>query len=565
MGLKDTNKTKGNLQIKMTLFVTSAVLLVSAVALSIISGHVSDNYESMLQERLDDDITAISRIMEQRLLRVEESTAVIANLASQQIGGRQEIDSILCRGLNAFNDILGVSMIFKRGWIPEVEGYYERYAYYNDDDEIKLKTYINGDELDTDPDWVWCYQDGRSFWSDIDTDYLSERDEICFFAPLVDKFDHRIGVVYSSVLASYFTSFVTGYKAREDIDITIMNANGTIVVPPDDYILNLPAERLLKQECIIDNIGWKVILSADREIIDRKVNRALVSMMLLIVLMFVVITMTIKYTVRFVAKPFMEEQQRIEREKAVMDNEMQLAASAQNELIPHAVPPFPDRKGIDVSACLHPARKVGGDLYDYFISGDRLYFCIGDVSGKGLQGSLFMAATHYLFRSAVGEVSVGDAARQMNNSLCTDNAQCRFVTFWMGCLDLVSGVLQYINAGHDSPFLIRDGKVDFLPLSEDMPFGVLEEMEYVQQSVTLMPGDSIFLYTDGVTEAMNADGHEFGREKLLETVAEVAGENVHRLIEEVLFSVRRHSDGTEQSDDITMLCLKFIKKETKQQ
>lgn len=549
--LKGKNK---NLQVRMTVLVTVAVLSVSSVILLIIASWVQKDYETMVQDRISDDLTAITRIMEQKLMGIEETTHTMAALASQSLDDPQAVDSVLSHSLRAMDNVRGVSMIFRKGWRPQ--GYYERYAYRDNSGKIILETYINGDELERDSDWVISYHQGRSAWSKIDTVYVNTDDIISFVVPLDDKDGKRVGLAYSAIQTSYLTSFVTEYKTRKDIDISIYKADGSMVVAPDDYILHLSPEEMIVQESTIDHIGWKVVLSADRKVISAGTRKAMLMMALLFLLMFLVIYLAISLTVRFVAKPFIERQQRTDREKAVMENEMNLAAGAQKELIPHVFPPFPDRKEIDLSACLHPARMVGGDIYDYFISAGNLYFCIGDVSGKGVQASLFMAAAHYLFRSLTVGESIAHAAEKINSSLCKDNEQCRFITFWMGRLDLSSGVLEYVNAGHDSPILLRDSQVTTIPDSENVPLGVMDETEFTSGTFTLMPDDILFLYTDGITEAMDATGHEFGKARLNEALGNVAGADTTIIIENVLGKVRQHSSGVDQSDDITMLCLK---------
>ena len=538
--LKGKNK---NLQVRMTVLVTAAVLSVSSIILLITASWVQKDYETMVQDRISDDLTAITRIMEQKLMGIEETTHTMAALASQSLDDPQAVDSVLSHSLRAMDNVRGVSMIFRKGWRPQ--GYYERYAYRDNSGKIILETYINGDELERDSDWVISYHQGRSAWSKIDTVYVNTDDIISFVVPLDDKDGKRVGLAYSAILTSYLTSFVTEYKTREDIDISIYKADGSMVVAPDDYILHLSPEEMIVQESTIDHIGWKVVLSADRKVISAGTRKAMLMMALLFLLMFLVIYLAISLTVRFVAKPFIERQQRTDREKAVMENEMNLAAGAQKELIPHVFPPFPDRKEIDLSACLHPARMVGGDIYDYFISAGNLYFCIGDVSGKGVQASLFMAAAHYLFRSLTVGESIAHAAEKINSSLCMDNEQCRFITFWMGRLDLSSGVLEYVNAGHDSPILLRDSQVTTIPDSENVPFGVMDETEFTSGTFTLMPDDILFLYTDGITEAMDATGHEFGKARLNEALRNVAGADTTIIIENVLGKVRQHSSGVD--------------------
>lgn len=550
-------KADGGLQFRMTVFITAVVLVVSSVVMVVLAHIVTEDCERILQERLSDDITAISRIMEQRLLRIEGSTNMVAALVKESLSCKEDIDTLLQRGLESMDNVYGVAIVFEKGWLPGTEGYCELYAWNSNAGTRLSGMYINGDELEDDEDWIESYVNGNSSWSEIKNYDLGREDIICYYCPLYGPECTRIGMVYSAVFLDYLTSFVTEYKTRTDIDISIYNSAGEMIVAPDEYIRELSPENLVTMENTIDNIGWKVILSADRKIIDKVVGRTLVGMSLIFALMFIVVSLVIRLTVRYVAKPYIEEQQRIQREKAVIENEMRLASKAQNELVPHIFPPFPERQDIDISACLHPARSVGGDLYDYFLSNDLLYFCIGDVSGKGLQGSLFMAATHYLFRSTAAAMPLADAARQINISLCADNEQCRFVTLWLGCLDLGTGELEYVNAGHDSPLLVRGGKTEFLQISENMPMGVLDQAEFVPGKLKLLPGDTLFLYTDGITEAMNARNEEFGKDRLFEAVSALPAESAGDLIERVLNSIRQHSSETEQSDDITMLSLRL--------
>ena len=553
---------KLRLQIRMTVYVTSAVMLVSAVALSVMTGRIRRYYEETLNDRLSENLTAITRIMEQRLLRVEDATETVSKIAQDAFSNGDRLDSLLVYSVSSIDNVKGVSIVFDKDRILCDGGYYEFFSYRDTTGKFLLETYVNDAEFEYDEAWQKCYVEGVSTWAELVSAYMKGK-VVGYYMPLTDRDGSRFGMIYSVLLESYLTSFVAEYKVRKDMDISIYRPNGTMVVAPDDYILNLAPGDMVVRETTIDNIGWKVVLSADRKIISRRVRNALISIILLMLTMLIVIYLAIRYTVRYVARPFVEEQQRVERENAVMDNEMRLAADAQNELVPNVFPPFPGRKEIDLAACLHPARKVGGDLYDYFLCDDRLFFCIGDVSGKGVQASLFMAATHYLFRSVAEKASLSDAVRQMNVSLSADNGQCRFVTFWLGCLDLCSGALEYVNAGHDAPVLLRDGAAEMLPSSENMPLGVLDEAEFISGGISLMPGDTILLYTDGVTEAMDISGNEFEKDRLLETVEDVADTDAPGIMESVLAAIRKHSDGAAQSDDITMVCLKFNGKSSK--
>lgn len=554
-GMSRRTKAEAGLQARMTMYVTLAVIVVSAGIMVLNASLFRKEFIREIDGNISEAIASTTQIIEQLMLRVEGVANTTAHILPPTLDDAAERDSVLYSSLSGMADTYAMTVVLDRGFVRNVPGYYERIALTGKDGKIRMLEHVGGDEMENDPVWQRSFVRGECGWSDPKTRKAGE--VVCYSVPLNDRSGKRIGVLSVAMLESRLTPMVTKFKARKDIDVSIFSANGDMVVAPDDYIYELAPEDLIVQERTIDHLGWKLVFSADRNIVDGKIRKALLALGILILFLFIIITAAITLTVRFVAKPFVLEQERTAREKAVMDKEMQLAASAQNELVPHVFPPFPQVGNLDLHACLHPARNVGGDLYDYFLQGNKLYFCIGDVSGKGVPASLFMAATHYLFRSAASSDNMSDAVRQMNMSLCADNGQCMFVTFWFGRLDLGSGELEYVNAGHNEPVVIRSGKAQFMPKSENMPLGVWEEAAFMSGKMRLEPDDVLFLYTDGVTEAMDSAGHEFGPEKTLEVLGAAGSSVSSDIVSEVLGQVRAHADGAKQSDDITILCLKL--------
>ncbi len=558
MSQRNEIRTRTGLQLRMTAFVTAVVLLVSAIILTVMFQLISRDYIRQLDERLADDITSITQTIEQRMLRIEDATRTMALIAPPLLEDESDIDSLLLHTFEGIDEAGGVSFVFRNGFKPDILGYYERYVRYDKDNVLRELSYVNDEDFKDNQIWLRCYGQGESFWGEPLRDSQTNHLGVCYYVPLLNEEGERIGMAYSGIRADHLTTFVTKYKAREDFDISIYSREGVMVVAPDDYIREISPEDLFTQERAIDHLGWKIILSADRNIIDREVHDALMTLTFLIILMFIVTAAAIFITVRLVARPFIERQRKTEKDKAVMENEMRLAADAQNELLPHEFPLFPENRGIDVSACLYPARDVGGDLYDYFIKDGYLCFCIGDVSGKGVPASLFMSATHYLFRSAAMQMSAAKAVGHMNDLLCAGNEQCRFVTFWFGRLDLSTGEVEYVNAGHNAPILLSGRNASTLPMSENLPLGIQSDIEFVSGRFRLMSGDGLLLFTDGITEAMDANAREFGGSRLLEVVARNPLAGASGMISDVLEAVRTHAQGTSQSDDITMLCLRFL-------
>lgn len=551
--------TEKGLRAQMTLYVTGAVLAVSAVILAIAAPIFRNRYERNLDRQLSDAIAATTSVIEKRMIGIEDATRTMASMAAlSDYRSIKELDTTVTRALKGMGeDVRTVSIVLERGRMPGFSSPYECIAYYDAEGNIRLHPYTDTEGIEGDPTWGKCYIDGQCGWSDPDTELVEGNTFIYYFCPITDTGGRRFGVAYAAILESHLTSLVTKYKARKDVDVSIYSADGKMIVAPDDYILELAPEEMIVQERTIEHLGWKMVFSVDKRIVEDLINKILLAMTLLILLTFIVMTLAIVITVRYVAEPFVRKQQKTESDKAAMDREMQLATSAQNTLVPHDFPAFPQRGEIDLHACLHPARKVGGDLYDYFLQDDRLYFCIGDVSGKGVQAALFMAAAHYLFRSVAGNLPAAEAVQQMNRSLCTGNDQCMFITFWTGCLDLRTGIVEYINAGHNAPVLVHDGKASFLPGSGSIPLGVWEDNEYTAGTFTLESGDTFLLYTDGVSEAMDQAGQEFGNSKTIEAVGSLAGSSCADIVAGILEKVRAHAGGADQSDDITMLCIKY--------
>lgn len=250
--------------------------------------------------------------------------------------------------------------------------------------------------------------------------------------------------------------------------------------------------------------------------------------------------------------------------KEKIESELKVAQDIQKGILPEILPPFPKCDYFEIDAFLHPAREVGGDLYDFFVlgEGDKVCLVVGDVSGKGVPASLFMAVTQTLHRGLAHESAL-DPARvvsQMNDALCRHNEAMMFVTYVLAVLDLKTGVMTYCNAGHNPFFIMSaDGSVRMNQGASGVPLGVMDGLEFTNESLTLQVGDTVFFYTDGVTEAMDAEGGFYGEERLQ---ALLAAENLRHVSPQVLNqtllqAVRDFAGDSEQSDDITVLSLKI--------
>ena len=228
--------------------------------------------------------------------------------------------------------------------------------------------------------------------------------------------------------------------------------------------------------------------------------------------------------------------------------------------LPKQFPPFPAQSAFDLYAALAPAREVGGDLYDFFMLDDgHLFFSVGDVSDKGVPAALFMAVTKTLMKGIAEQgLTPADVLTRVNGELCSNNEAAMFVTVACGILDIAGGELMYSNAGHNPPVLLRQGQApELLPMPPGLVLGAMEAAVYANCIVRLNPGDRLLLYTDGVTEAMDAGKRLFSEARLLLETARLADTEPRRMVEEIMAAVTAHAGGTAQSDDITVLALHF--------
>lgn len=255
---------------------------------------------------------------------------------------------------------------------------------------------------------------------------------------------------------------------------------------------------------------------------------------------------------------YMDELQRTTANKERIESELRIARDIQMGMVPKIFPPFPSRNDIDLYAVLKPAKEVGGDLYDFFIEDEKLYFIIGDVSGKGIPASLVMSVTCRLFRTMAMHVkSPEKIMASLNDTLTENNESNMFCTAFVGILDLNTGRLEYCNAGHNAPVLMDLSGVKYMDVEPNLALGLFEGFPYRAQSCTLEKGNTMFLYTDGVTEAENISKELYSDGHLLEVLGKNNGGEPVQITEVIVNDIERYSQGAEQSDDITILCLKY--------
>ena len=261
---------------------------------------------------------------------------------------------------------------------------------------------------------------------------------------------------------------------------------------------------------------------------------------------------------------YIEELKETTAEKASIESDLRIANGIQMGMLPENFPTRGDRDDVQLYASLTPAKEVGGDLFDFYFRDDKLFFCIGDVSGKGVPASLFMAVTRAVFRTTSAQESKPDRIVSVMNQMIADmNKTNMFVTLFVGVLDLPTGMLHYSNAGHDAPLLVGAG-VGELPCDSNIPVGVMPDWDYTLQEAQIYTNTTIFLFTDGLTEATSADFKLFEMERVNDVAVKALAhqqQEPQQLISLMTEAVHQFVGDAEQSDDLTMMAIQYIKKQ----
>ena len=241
-------------------------------------------------------------------------------------------------------------------------------------------------------------------------------------------------------------------------------------------------------------------------------------------------------------------------------SDLAVASEIQQAILPRIFPPFPENaQQIDIAASMNAAKDVGGDFYDFFrIDDDHISFVIADVSGKGVPAAIFMAVSRTLIRATgIRGVTPSECITYCNSLLVDESVNCMFVTAFYGIYNLRTGEVTYTNAGHNPPYVVKaDGSIHRLPITKNVLVGFVEDFQFTEDTVQLEHGDSLLLYTDGVTEAINVNCEEYGTERLKAVLARHAQSNCQEMIDAVKADVKAFAGEEEQSDDITLLAIK---------
>ncbi len=293
--------------------------------------------------------------------------------------------------------------------------------------------------------------------------------------------------------------------------------------------------------------------------ITKSSNEAILIVQKVIIPMVVVNAVGIAIFVFIILNLIKERNTELVKER--IESELRIAHDIQMGIVPKIFPPFPDRKEFDIHAVIEPAKEVGGDFYDFFfIDENHLCFSIADVSGKGVPASLFMAVAKTLVKakSRLG-ITPDKILFEVNNELSDENDSCMFVTIFCGILNTQTGEVEYSNGGHNLPYLIKNNNiVEQLENTPGMALGIICNFKYFTKKINLLKSDSLYLYTDGVNEAMDGDGNQFSYQRLEKFLKKSNNIPAKVITQNSINEIKKFTKGAAQSDDITILVLKYL-------
>lgn len=352
---------------------------------------------------------------------------------------------------------------------------------------------------------------------------------------------------YSFVIDSTGTYIIHPDKMRMlrdslEADISMPDEKGTTTAVIDGKLSWIYYRK-------VEKVEWTMAVVVPENVILFNGRMLNIIILLTMVVGLAAIYLICRYQIKEIADPFASQ-------KAAVDRELKIAHDIQMSMLPSSHPlPLPPH--LDLYASLTPARDVGGDFYDYFVRDNCLFFCIGDVSGKGVPAALVMAMARSAFRMlAENESEPNRIVDSLNDRMAHDNDLSFFITFFVGILDFDTGLLRFCNAGHKAPYILSKETITVLPVDKNLPIAAMPDWEFVAQETVLAPGTTLFLYTDGLDEAEDAQHQMFGKQRIQATLYD-APKDPHGLIEHMTQAVADYVGNNEQSDDLTMLAVRY--------
>ncbi len=505
-------------------------------------------------------MSASIKAIDLRMEKVEVATRSIATYSDDYALDSVRLRSYLQKFIESNNDIVSNFIIY-------TEPAFNRDAYWavfyyktiqKSDSVSKMSKHINPiDPSNTNERWFDLQSINDSRWS-VPYNVKGFHSLINFTVPLRKGSNGPIyAILGSEVSLLWVAEIVSGMKPDTICEIAIISSDGEYLYQSGNKHLHYRGgKRVYTKET--PQLGWTVVFTYPNRALKNIVMPYILRTFLLGAFLIVILILSLLFCIKFVAHPYMEKFRETTQARATMEEELQIASSIQLGMLPKGIPDL-KQHAIDLNAVLLPAKQIGGDLYDFVLRDDKLFFCIGDVSGKGIPAALFMSEVRSLFHTLSYRLNdPAEIVRGINLTRSDNNEQCMFCTLFMGVLDLRSHALSFCNAGHNLPIIITEDTAEWLPFESDRLLGVFSETIYQTNHYQLRPGSGLFLYTDGVTEAQNKENKMLGEDATLSTSMKLGNHlTAQKFTDGMLDAILHFTTDTEQSDDITMMYIKI--------
>lgn len=528
----------------------SALLLVSVIYYF----HIRKEALHTAQMRAEAMLKTTERIIATRMGKIEIAVNTMQSMAEYALDDPDAMFEIAGYITDANQRIMGAGIAFKEDYYPEKGHWYETYVGYQNGSDTLVSRQIGSEEHDYfQMDW---FKQGMAakegFWSNPYFDNAGGKTYmISYCCPIFDTANEAVGVICTDVSLDTLAGIVQGVSLYSHSYCTLISSDGTLLIPQPESAKKMGKKHVFTEEIDGKNMTMTIIIP------DADMYRRL----RLSSLFFALVALTGIFTVAFIAHRLVRnllKLNEIQIKEQHIEDELAIASTIQQALLPSGKL-NPSIHSIDIKGLQIPAKFVGGDLYDYYVRDNKLLFCVGDVSGKGVPAALLMTISHSLFRTvSAREDHPEQIMETLNSSISDNNPDIMFITMFLGVMDLSTGTIRYCNAGHNPPIVIRNGQAELLSTEPSLLLGVEMNARYTANELTLLPGDTLFLYTDGLTEAENIRKELFGERRALETAAISGTLTASEQMERMQQAVHTFVDGAEQSDDLTMLVIRFM-------
>ena len=568
-------------------------IIFAAIALELISGVQFYYFRGMmaneLEKRAETELTMKAMVVKNSLNLSENSLMGHLWEMERNIAMPDSMFGIMEGVLRSHPNLVGCWIAFVPDYYPEKGRLFEPFCYW---DHGTIRRHVIGPDIDYTHSVPFnkVLSTDAPLWFDPYHDRFTGLELVSYSVPIHDKPKHVVAVFGLDVSTRMLGDTLNHRHIYESSFDLLLTKDGQLIAGPNPDIVDARdvkhivsvindssvtkktskngrckiatfrdpedhAKGYIYYASIKEKPDWQIaVVCYDDEVFGplRQMHRTILLTTLagLIVLGFI-----IRYFIKNNSKL-----KKTQKEKDRIDNELHVASNIQMQMLPKQMPA--ERDDIDIYGFLLPAREVGGDLFDYFVRDEKLFFCIGDVSGKGVPAAILMAVIHTWVRAiSTHQSNPANIMRAINEAACEGNESNMFVTLFIGILDLPTGHFCYCNAGHDAPVILNEELATELPVKPNLPIGVFDDFNYEMQETTLENGSMIFLYTDGVTEAMNKQRKQFGADRMMSSLNNSAGLAPRQLLEKMHSEVHSFVGGVEQSDDLTMLAIRYMPKQ----